>query len=407
MKKNALKAFSVLVVILLLCGTFFFSGIKMSNAQATPEGTVYEYVSAVNNHNWNKVISLLVKPQQNDMKEFIKSSSARHTEAGVLNVISAKIVEIKEIPQNIANGCMQTRLYRDTYGNVHIFYVGINYRVKKESKYYLNGVNYNMIVVVPENGKWHIVEFSMAPIDYLIKTGYGFNSQEEQKALRVLEERLKGRIINYQGKLLETNIATKKQLDEEKGIYNSTTNLTTSNDHNRPSIIRVYLTNPHNYNFYGYSSPVTQSIDFYYYVKNVLPNEWIGSWPIESLKAGAIAVKMYGWYYTYYPKWPQYGADVQDNTNDQVFLTKSEYWKTTEAINDMGGIGLELQDGRLFITHYVAGYYAAGNEYSGWMWQNGTHYWANQGKDHSYMLHYYYDYSQQPGYEKVEYFYYY
>ena len=38
-------------------------------------------------------------------------------------------------------------------------------------------------------------------------------------------------------------------------------------------------------------------VDFKTYVKNVLPNEWVSSWPAESLKAGAVAVKSYGWYW--------------------------------------------------------------------------------------------------------------
>jgi hypothetical protein len=40
-----------------------------------------------------------------------------------------------------------------------------------------------------------------------------------------------------------------------------------------------------------------QTYNFQYYAENVLPNEWITSWPAESLEAGAIAVKEYGWYW--------------------------------------------------------------------------------------------------------------
>jgi hypothetical protein len=40
-----------------------------------------------------------------------------------------------------------------------------------------------------------------------------------------------------------------------------------------------------------------QTYNFQYYVENVLPDEWIASWPDEALEAGAIAVKEYGWYW--------------------------------------------------------------------------------------------------------------
>lgn len=38
-----------------------------------------------------------------------------------------------------------------------------------------------------------------------------------------------------------------------------------------------------------------QVVDFKEYVKSVLPNEWGPDWDEDSLKAGAVAVKMYAW----------------------------------------------------------------------------------------------------------------
>lgn len=43
--------------------------------------------------------------------------------------------------------------------------------------------------------------------------------------------------------------------------------------------------------------------DFRTYVKEVLPNEWISSWPVDSLRAGAEAVKEYGWWATMRSDW--------------------------------------------------------------------------------------------------------
>ncbi len=45
------------------------------------------------------------------------------------------------------------------------------------------------------------------------------------------------------------------------------------------------------------STGTVQTYDFEYYVENVLPNEWIASWPAAALEAGAVAVKTYGWYW--------------------------------------------------------------------------------------------------------------
>ena len=38
---------------------------------------------------------------------------------------------------------------------------------------------------------------------------------------------------------------------------------------------------------YRTSSGDIEKIGFYDYCKNVLPNEWVASWPEEALKAGA------------------------------------------------------------------------------------------------------------------------
>ena len=63
------------------------------------------------------------------------------------------------------------------------------------------------------------------------------------------------------------------------------------------------------------------SVDFKFYTKRVLPNEWYGSWPIESLKAGAIATKMYAWYWMNSGGHPsaQPSADICDTASCQVY----------------------------------------------------------------------------------------
>ena len=78
-----------------------------------------------------------------------------------------------------------------------------------------------------------------------------------------------------------------------------------------PSAIRVLRT-----------SGVVETVDFETYVKVVMPAEWPPAWPIESMRAGAVAIKQYAWYYTmHYRGLTGTGgcADVYDNNNDQVY----------------------------------------------------------------------------------------
>lgn len=75
-----------------------------------------------------------------------------------------------------------------------------------------------------------------------------------------------------------------------------------------------------------------ETIDFKQYAKNVLPNEWGAKWPYESLRAGAMAVKMYAWsYIAAGGKWPD--ADVYDSTCDQVYIPAISYASTDKAVD--------------------------------------------------------------------------
>src|SRR5262249_33781197 len=94
-------------------------------------------------------------------------------------------------------------------------------------------------------------------------------------------------------------------------------------------------------------------------------------------------------------------ASVQDNTNDQVYIVNTAKTYSNNAISTMAGTGLQTGTSALFVTHYVAGYYQSGNYHSGWMWQNGTHYWADQRKTWIYMCSYYWGNSPSTGNQPV------
>lgn len=77
--------------------------------------------------------------------------------------------------------------------------------------------------------------------------------------------------------------------------------------------------------------------DFRTYVKEVLPKEWVSSWPSDSLRAGAEAVKEYGWWATMNTSYSlcasSNNADVTNSTLDQYWLQGSATAATTEAVH--------------------------------------------------------------------------
>ena len=100
-------------------------------------------------------------------------------------------------------------------------------------------------------------------------------------------------------------------------------------------------------------------IDLKEYVKHVLPNEWLASWPGESLRAGAMAVKMYAWYWIAAGgKWND--ADVYDSTCDQVYNPVIEYESTNLAV-DFTWNWLMMRDSQFILTQYRAFDYQCGS----------------------------------------------
>ncbi|WP_404353095.1 peptidase inhibitor family I36 protein [Phycicoccus jejuensis] len=150
-----------------------------------------------------------------------------------------------------------------------------------------------------------------------------------------------------------------------------------------PSTILVYRT----------SLGRVDRVDFKTYVKNVLPNEWVSSWPSASLDAGATAVKSYAWYWALHStrKTPS-GAcyDVRDDTGDQVYRPGSSVASTSAAVDRTWSVRM-TRDGSVLRAHYCATSTACSAWVTGdWLSQNGSRDMANAGKGYRAILTSYY-----------------
>jgi len=428
---NKVRKDIIKVVCIMLCLIFSIvsttvsaSPTKYNEDQQIPAKVVEQLVSAMDSQNYDALANLWTRQEQVELISFFNNSDAKANSEGFHAIKSAKLVGLKNIPlkTGISYG-VDTTKYVNNIEDANLFYIAVDLTVKKESKYFMNGINYLLVLLVPEEGQWKIALMPQAPIYQLNLNGLGFNDETEQKALQRQNHFVKtGKLINDNGSIIEDLSPSSQQIREERGsedtirIFEEDAKLsqldaiiTKADEHTVPSTIKVYLTKSINYTYYGKNAPFANSIDFYYYVKNVLPKEWYytSSWPDKSLQAGAMAVKMYGWYHVYYAKYPGQGYDVKDNTADQSFEVNSEdSTRCTPAINAVGGIGVDIQSGSsyvLFEVHHIAGSEGPGGQYSGYMWQNGTKYWAQQGKGYTYMCHYYWDKSAN---EPMHFFYY-
>jgi hypothetical protein len=128
-----------------------------------------------------------------------------------------------------------------------------------------------------------------------------------------------------------------------------------------------------------------------------MATEWPSNWPIEALRAGAVTVKQYAWYYTmHYRGGTGTGGcyDVKDNTIDQVYLPETR----TPVASQLYAVGSTwteslLKDGAFILTGYRSGSdVACGADADGYhLWQYSAHYCAYDGKTGEDILHVYFD----------------
>ncbi len=134
-------------------------------------------------------------------------------------------------------------------------------------------------------------------------------------------------------------------------------------------------------------------VDFKSYVKNVLPNEWVSSWPSASLDAGAMAVKSFGWYWALHStRTTSTGQcyDVRDDTGSQVYRPGSAVSSTSAAVDRTWGTRM-TRSGNILQAHYCSTSTACGAWVSGsWMSQTGSRDQAQAGKGYRAILRYYY-----------------
>jgi hypothetical protein len=129
------------------------------------------------------------------------------------------------------------------------------------------------------------------------------------------------------------------------------------------------------------------------YVRNVLPNEWVNTWPDASLDAGAVAVTQYAWSEAFVKqKWRAQGYpfDVVDSTCDQVYKdrdTSKDYTRTDAAVARMWGT-IITRSSSLITTYYRAKDSQCGSKDCMGQW--GSYNLANKGYSGLQILFYYY-----------------
>lgn len=398
-----------------------------ANDNSTPVKTMQSIVNAVNSKNWDEYIKNNPASSQESDKLFFGDQENHDNHVGILAVNSAELKLMKKIDKEICSQFMYTRDYPELLEHedkdIEAYLVGLDCDVDrdKESKYFYNGVNYSLDFFVKEEDGWKLSQDCNAPLEILeyFKDNQALKNNRKQfdsinvefidenmstqaindtllTAISINKARLKGEIINADGEIIEINRASKEQLDEEKGI--STENdkqkkeldlkedleMRLNSSTERPDYIKVKIND----------TGKIKKVDFYSYCKNVLPNEWISGWHKNALRAGAMCVKMVGWWHYYHPVNRASGYDV--STGTQAYKAGTEVKRTTDAINYVSGVGMYNSNRKIFFPAYRKGENTSSYpERCGKVSQYGTWKLAKAGKTYRAILNYYYSYSDK------------
>jgi peptidoglycan hydrolase-like amidase len=163
-----------------------------------------------------------------------------------------------------------------------------------------------------------------------------------------------------------------------------------------PSIVRVAIREN---NSSGQPDPRgrivwVQTVPFEQYCEDVLPNEWMPSWHPESLRAGAMAIKMFAWYHHLHPVTIDgFTFDVDNTVNFQTYRSWSRQTETNRAVESVRGYSYVKPNGEIIELNYRAGY----REDPNWQYRNaqkmaqwGSQYWAERGRTYIQILQFYY-----------------
>ena len=167
------------VIVLFLFIYISLFNISVSGEEIAPITVIKNYINDLNKNQWEEAASWWVKEHRQELLNFNDNKENQKYTRGLLNIKEANLVRWKELPYEYCKSCLPT-LYLEKFNNPRVFYVGADYNVHSQNKYFIDGVNYFLIVIVLEDGVWKIALTPHVPIQSIIYGGYGFGTDDEK-----------------------------------------------------------------------------------------------------------------------------------------------------------------------------------------------------------------------------------
>jgi hypothetical protein len=170
------------VLILILSTYFSIFNISVNGEETKTEppiNVIKKYFSDLNKNQLEDAVSSWDRESRKDLLDFISNKENQMYKRGLLNIKEARLVMWKELPNEYGKQFIPY-YYIEKFKNLKVYYVGVNFKVYSENIFFIDGVNYFVIAMVLEDGKWKIALAPNVPVSSIIFDGYGFGTKDEK-----------------------------------------------------------------------------------------------------------------------------------------------------------------------------------------------------------------------------------
>lgn len=314
---------------------------------------IFDFFESINHEDWQKWLNYHSPSVKNIYTQFLQNIDNQSNSRGIFNVKHADVVDIQKINNDFAPKVPELSEYYSNNERYKTFLVTLDLQVKNENRYFHNGLNYKLMIMVNDESQWNVGLLSGVPEGY--------------------EE-----ILAEEGK--QNDLSLNRETYFQKIGYGLL------NPGSTPTSISVY--DP--YTGYVYNTSFSE------FIKNVTQNE-IGNMNFndQAIRAQAMAVKMAGWWAKVAHYRDEVNADIKRGDVTYIWGTSANS-TVSRVCNSISNNKMFSDSDKLFYSAYIAGSSNWGGKNTGKLWQYGANFLATkQGYNWSQILHYYYDYSSQ------------
>ena len=351
------------------------------NVISSNEQLVYDYYNSINDGDWQAWAEYYARGIRESYENFVSDKDSQANRTGILAVDSTRVISITKVSNTYAPYYRELEQYYNSPESYECYMVGIDMTVSKETKYYYNGINYKLVIIVNDDGEWGIGATCGCPAELMLNAK---GTLPVEEAIESYSERAFGSSQNF----TDSNIIT----------HHIGQGFISGDLSSPPSTINVGDGKVGSGGQPERKSDATFTPTFSDYVYNATSNEIPYTYDEEAIKACAVAVKMYAWWCSLGTYREAYGCDLLGNYDQTYDNTMTTYPSAVStAIDDVidyyiiSGSDIGKDSGKLFSTNcnnYKSNNYAG----SGRLIQSGAQSLAtNSNYSWQEIVHYYFD----------------